>query len=94
MTHFLRTKSNNTIADVDATEDDIHPGIMLREFCRFLFMEVPFFKREEFIEDMATVDDLRMTYHEVDHRKTPPDELAEKLMKPMAVKWGLYYVTD
>lgn len=69
MTHYLHTKNNKTIVDIEQTKDDIRCVVSIREYSYLLLnMEN---KREQniMIEDFNNLQEIRGTWFEVERIK-------------------------
>lgn len=104
MIHFIRNENNDTIVDVDATEDDIHVVVLILGYTRLLLDRFVTTSRlvtprarhsqTELVNDFASLQELRAEYFETNYDKETTDELAERRLREIAEKYGLGYVTD
>ena len=92
MTHFLRTKDNKSIVDIDAWKDDLSAVVIIDEYSKFLLDNLN--RKEEIIEDFYLLSEIRGEYHETPNQTETPDELVGRRVKEIGKKYDLAYVTD
>ena len=100
MTHYLRNSANETIVDVEATRDDLSCVVCIDTYSRML-LSLPEDRREQFIEDMNSTQEIRGYYFE---RVIVPglckntakgiDGFVHGFLRCIADSWDLAYVTD
>lgn len=102
MIHKLREHdSGETLVEIEASMDDLSTVVIIRVFGPMLG-DIPIDLRQEFIDDIDALNELRGEYWEAAGRSgtnprtdlDTPDELAARRCKEIAAKWGLTYVTD
>ena len=91
MTHYLRL-DGHTIVDVEATSTDISSIVCISEYSRLLLKESD--RQEEVIGDFDRLQELRGEYWETPKQSETPDELAERRLRDIGIKYDLAYVTD
>lgn len=92
MTHYLR-RNGNTIVDVEATPDDISSVVCIVEYS-CLLLGSPDDRQKEIINDFDNLQELRGEYWETPNQQETPDELAERRLREIGVKYDLTYITD
>lgn len=94
-THYLRTKKNESIVDVESYPTDITSVVCIDNYTKFL-LKLPEDKRMEFSDDMYAVQELRGEYHEhgLETLMTHASYLVKNRLQYLARKWDLYYVED
>lgn len=107
MIHFIRNADNTTIADCDATPDDLHCVVDVGAFSRLL-LAARGDEQEDLIATFSNVQEIRRLYFEgwhdsehgwirpadIDDPAYTPDNLAKRLFEEVARRFGLAYVTD
>lgn len=93
MIHFIRTKNNNTIIDVESTKDDLQVVICIKEYSKYL-LSLPSDKQASFISHVDSISEMRGTYFESNINNYSSSKMAEIILKEFAKQWGLYYVED
>jgi len=97
--HNLRDPNNNTVVDVETTDDDLlHATVVVEPFARMLLARVSGgLTLDDFIADMAALQDLKGEWFLcVEHRKPDsPRSLATRRLREVAARYGgLDYVED
>tara|TARA_Y100000310_G_scaffold332064_2_gene406896 strand:- start:457 stop:762 length:306 start_codon:yes stop_codon:yes gene_type:complete len=101
MIHFIRDKDNNTIVDCEAMKDDMSCQVNIYNFYLFLmdystnhYPVWPIDRLDEAARDFDNVQEIRGLYWERNELNETPDEMAARVLKELAEKYDLYYVTD
>ena len=93
MTHYLR-QNGHTIVDVEATPNDISSVVSIVGYT-CLFLSNPGLERQkEIMHDFHGLQELRGEYWETPNQQETPDELAERRLREIGIKYDLAYVTD
>lgn len=91
MTHYLRWR-DDTIAEAEATKDDISTGVVIRVFGELLRCTPT--KCEEIIADFDFVQEMRGAWHEDVEQCESPDEFVRNRFREIERKYhGLKYMT-
>lgn len=95
MIHFLRN-DRKTIVDIEVVKatNTIHNKIDILYYSEWLLNHVCDSRQSEFMYDIDSTTELDIIWHQLDHGKETQDELVASVLKPLAEKWGLVYVTD
>jgi len=101
MIHFIRDKESDTIVDCSATEDDIHCSVNIYNFWHFMeeYRERPtpawpLDYLDIAARDFDAVQEIRGLYWERNVDKETPDAMAARVLKEIAERYDLFYVTD
>lgn len=97
MTHYIRTKNNATIVDLEETKDNFHVAIDLENYSKGLLLLPNDSLKQEFIRDFSFLSQLRGVWFEViepnNSNKTIRDFIKDSF-NLVCDKWGLCYITD
>ena len=96
MTHFLRTKNNDTVVEVDELDQDFSVTVDIEHYSKVL---LGFDKgyQNEFIEDISFLQELRGCWFEVIQPNNPHKTMREFIKDSLEFSgkiWSLTYVTD
>jgi hypothetical protein len=94
MVHFLREQNNRTIIECEVYDSDLSASVDLEEYSLYLLDKVAPSKREEFINDMNYLNEIRRAWWEDDPGVQTPEEFVTEIFINMSKKWDFYYVTD
>jgi hypothetical protein len=96
MTHYIRTKNNATIVDLEEGKYDFHTTINIENYSRGLLLLPDDSLKQEFIKDFSFISELRGVWFEVitpNNDKTMREFIKDSL-NFVCERWGLYYITD
>lgn len=95
MIHFLRNKHNKTIVDLEASKEDVHCSIDIKNYTMYLIENILIVQWPEFASDIDELAEIRGEWWETKHPEDKtPDDLAKRRCKEIGEKWGLIYITD
>ena len=92
MIHFIR-RQGKTLVDVEVTKNDLSSVVCIEQYSRFLLDTDDLF-RQELVTDFDGLQELRGEWFEQPHQDETPNDLVERRLKEIGVKWSLDYVTD
>ena len=93
MTHYLRTKENNTVVEAEGLKDELSVVVCIWEFSDLLLSQDADDKRI-CANDFDTIQEFRAEWFETVDQKETPDEFLARRLQEFGEKWGLGYVTD
>lgn len=94
VTYYLRTRKNETLADLEVEEDDLSCVVPLIAYSRYL-LRLPPEKQMSFIVDFENIQELRGAYFETSaHKLQSPRAFVKQELEFAAKKWDLTVVED
>jgi len=98
MIHFVRTKNNDTIADIEVVKhtNDLHSAIDILAYTEVL-LDIDQSKVGQFSTDFQNLSEIKGEWFETNHGHTSMDEFVRDKCQEIVNRWsdlGLVYVTD
>lgn len=98
MIHFIRSKNNDTIVDIEAYQNNegehLRSVVLLAQYTDHLLSLDSNVRRMLFMQDMERLQDIREEYYEIDRCNTEINKFIANICMPIAKRWNLYYITD
>ncbi len=95
MTHFLRTNNNETVVDIETTDDDIRTVIDIKEYSKLLLSLDSSSCVDNCINDFSQLQDIRGLWFEmVNVMNITPQKFVEQVLRNYAAIYGLFYIVD
>lgn len=96
-THYLRLKTDSadTLVDLEATKDDLSCQVCIPAYSVLLLSHPD--RAAEVIADFESIQEIRGAYWEGPQGRMTgetPNQIAERCLKELAVKYDLWYITD
>ena len=97
MTHYIRTKNNATIVDLEEGKYDFHTAIDIENYSNGLLLLPDDSLKQEFIKDFSFLSELRGVWFEAiepnNQHKTMREFIKDSL-NFVCERWDLCYITD
>ena len=96
MTHYIRTKNNATIVDLEEGKYDFQVAIDIENYSKGLLLLPDDSLKQEFIKDFSFISELRGGWFEViepNNDKTMREFIKDSL-NFVCERWDLCYITD
>jgi hypothetical protein len=96
MTHFIRTKNNATIVDLEEGKNDFQVDIDIENYSKGLLLLPDDYLKQEFIKDFSFISDLRGVWFgliEPNSSERMRDFIKDSF-NFVCGRWDLCYVTD
>ena len=97
MTHYIRTKNNTTIVDLEEGKNDFHTAINIENYSKGLLLLPDNSLKQEFIKDFSYLSELRGVWFEVIEPNNPDKTMREFIKASfnfVCERWDLCYITD
>jgi hypothetical protein len=96
MTHYIRTKNNATIVDLEEGKYDFQVAIDIENYSKGLLLLPDNSLKQEFIKDFSFISELREVWFEViePHNDKTMREFIKDSLNFVCERWDLCYITD